>query len=88
MGLSQDFEIKSCIQNHSLSYEYFTYLDEFVKKEISLTGMTGPFLSPPFSATMVSPLMTATKKPGSRRPVFDGTFGDLSINNNTPRRNI
>ena len=86
VGLSQEFDIKSCIQNHSSSYEYFTYLDEFVMKEISLTGMTGPFSTPPFTATMVSPLMTAIKKPGSRRPVFDGTYGDLSINNNTPEK--
>ena len=86
VGLAQEFDIKSCTQNHSSSYEYFSYLDEFVMKEISLTGMTGPFSSPPFKATMVSPLMTAVKKPGSRRPVFDGTYGDLSINNNTPEK--
>ena len=86
VGLSQEFSIKSCVKNHSSSYEYFTYLDEFVKKEISLTGMAGPFSTPPFPATMVSPLMTSVKKPGSRRPVFDGTFGDFSINNNTPEK--
>ena len=28
--------------------------------------------------------MTAPKKPDSRRPVFDATFGDRSLNNSTP----
>ena len=28
--------------------------------------------------------MTAVKKPSSRRAVFDASFGDLSLNNNTP----
>ena len=86
IGLAQDFELKSCIQNHSSSYEYFTYLDEFMKKEIALRGITGPLATPPFPATMVSPLMTAAKKPGSRRPVFDGSYGDFSLNNNTPEK--
>ena len=86
VGLSQEFELKSCTQNHSSSYEYFTYLDEFLTKEIALRGITGPLASPPFPATMVSPLMTSIKKPGSRRPVFDGSYGDYSLNNNTPEK--
>ena len=86
IGLSQDFELKSCIQNHSSSYEYFTYLDEFMMKEIAMRGITGPLAAPPFPATMASPLMTAVKKPGSRRPVFDGSYGDNSLNNNTPEK--
>ena len=48
--------------------------------------MTGPWKEPPFQSTKVSPLMTAIKKPGSRRPVFDATYGDMSINNNTPEK--
>ena len=86
IGLAQEFELKSCTQNHSSSYEYFTYLDEFLMKEIALKGITGPLPSPPFPATMVSPLMTAIKKPGSRRPVFDGSYGDFSLNKNTPEK--
>ena len=83
LGLSQHFQLASCTKNHSSAYEYFSFLDEFISKEINLTGITGPFSSPPFSSTKVSPLMTAAKKPGSRRPVFDATYGDLSINDNT-----
>ena len=86
LGIAQDFELKSSTQNHSSSYEFFSYLDEFFKKEVSLSGVTGPFANPPFLATMVSPLMTATKKPNSRRPVFDASYGDFSINNNTPEK--
>ena len=86
ISLAQDFELKPSTQNHSSSYEYFTYLDEFMKKEIASRGITGPLEAPPFPSTMVSPLMTADKKPGSKRPVFDGSFGDFSLNNNTPEK--
>ena len=86
LGIAQDFQLQSSTQNHSSSYEYFSYLDEFFTKEVNLRGVTGPLANPPFPATMVSPLMTANKKPGSRRPVFDASFGDYSINNNTPEK--
>ena len=33
---------------------------------------------------MISPLMTAVKKPNSRRTVFDASFSDFSLNLNTP----
>ena len=45
--------------------------------------MTGPFRTPPFDSIHVSPLMTAPKKPDSRRAVFDATFGEFSLNKNT-----
>ena len=47
-------------------------------------GMTGPFKLAPWWDTIVSPLMTAHKKPQSHRKVFDATFGDNSLNNATP----
>ena len=86
LGLSQQFQLTSCTQNHSSAYEYYSFLDEFMSKEISLTGITGPVSTPPFDSTKVSPLMTAVKKPGSRRPVFDASHGDYSVNNNTPEK--
>ena len=86
LGLAQDFELDSCIQNHSSASEYFSYIDNFFVKEPVLQGVTGPWKEPPFQSTKVSPLMTAIKKPGSRRPVFDATYGDMSINNNTPEK--
>ena len=86
VGLAQEFELKSCTKNHSSSYEFFTFLDQFFTKEVSLRGIAGPLVNSPFPSTMVSPLMTAIKKPNSRRPVFDASFGDLSINNNTPEK--
>ena len=86
VGLAQEFDLKPCTQNHSSSYEYFTYLDEFLTKEVALRGVAGPLVNAPFPSTMLSPLMTATKKPSSRRPVFDASYGDLSINNNTPEK--
>ena len=35
---------------------------------------------------MTSPLMTATKKPSSRRAVFDASFSNSSLNMSTPER--
>ena len=86
VGLSQDFELKSSTQNHSSSYEFYTYLDQFFTKEVALRGIAGPLINAPFPSTMISPLMTAIKKPSSRRPVFNANYGDLSINNNTPEK--
>ena len=86
LGLAQEFELESCTQNHSSAMEYFSYIDAFFQKEVKLHGVTGPMTESPFLCTKVSPLMTAVKKPGGRRPVFDASFGDLSINNNTPQK--
>ena len=86
IGLAQDFELKPCTKNHSSSYEFYSYLDAFFTKEVELRGIAGPLADPPFLSTMVSPLMTAVKKPCSRRPVFDASYGDFSINNNTPEK--
>ena len=35
---------------------------------------------------MISPMMTANKKPDSRRTVFDASFGMYSLNKNTPEK--
>ena len=35
---------------------------------------------------MISPIMTAPKNPSSRRPLFDASFGDYSLNENTPQK--
>ena len=86
VGLAQEFELESCTQNHSSALEFYSYIDAFFKKEAMLNGITGPMDSPPFQFTKISPLMTAVKKPSSRRPVFDASYGDLSINNNTPEK--
>ena len=86
LGLAQEFELDSSTKNHSSALEFYTYIDAFFLKEIALNGMTGPIVGSPFPFTKVSPLMTAVKKPDSRRPVFDASYGDLSINNNTPEK--
>ena len=39
----------------------------------------------PITEVHVSPLMTAIKKPDSRRSVFDATFGEMSLNTCTPQ---
>ena len=74
----------SSLRNHGSSYQYFTYIDEFLDTGLDRRELAGPCNVPPFDSVHVSPLMTATKKPDSRRAVFDATFGDLSMNNGTP----
>lgn len=86
LGLAQDSVLEPSLKNHSSAYHFHTYIDKFVAREISEKGLTGPFTTPPFSKTMLSPLMTAVKNPSSRHPVFDASFGDFSLNKNTPEK--
>ena len=73
------------LRNHGSAYQYFTYLDKFLSTGLSRCELAGPFNVPPFLAVHVSPLMTAIKKPSSRRSVFDATFGEVSLNSCTPQ---
>ena len=84
LGLMDNPDLSPCDRNHGSSYQFYPHLDKFITKEITYGGLTGPFTSSPWPNLMISPLMTAPKKPNSRRPVFDATFGDKSLNNATP----
>ena len=84
LGLVDLPELQSCSRNHGSSYAFFTHVDKFVSEEIQLGGVAGPFEKVPWWDTLLSPLMTAPKKPSSRRTVFDASFGDFSLNNSTP----
>ena len=83
IGVSQEGITEPSLKNHSSSYMYFSHLDKFCIKEIAKTGLTGPFGNVPFSSYQISPMMTSFKKPSSRRPVFDASFG-VSLNKITP----
>ena len=74
----------STLRNHGSSTQYYTYMDAFLSTGLERCELAGLSQVPPFSQVHVSPLMTAIKKPDSRRAVFDATFGDLSLNNGTP----
>ena len=86
LGLSESPPpaLVSTLRNHGSSYQFFTHIDEFLKTGLERGELAGPFRVPPFKEVHISPLMTAVKKPDSRRAVFDATFGDYSLNNNTP----
>ena len=86
LGLQEDPPpvLVPAISNHGSSYQFYTFIDKFLKTGIKKCDLVGPFKASPFENIHVSPLMTAPKKPSSRRPVFDATFGDHSLNNNTP----
>ena len=86
LGLNEDYDLMPVLKNHSSSYNYFTHIDKFIATELNKTGLTGPFMNSPFELIMTSPLMTAVKKPSSRRAVFDASFGDYSLNVNTPHK--
>jgi hypothetical protein len=83
VGVSLDGQTVPCLKNHSSSYMFYSYLDKFCAKEITKGGLTGPFSNIPFSQYQLSPMMTATKKPSGRRPVFDASYGS-SLNKITP----
>ena len=86
LGLCEDPKptLVSSLSNHGSSYNYFPWWDKFLVEGIKNGDITGGFSSCPFPEVHVSPLMTAEKKPSSRRCVFDATFGDFSLNNSTP----
>ena len=86
LGLSEDPPpaLVSTLRNHGSSYQYFTYMDEFLSTGLERCELAGPCVVPPFNEVHVSPLMTAVKKPAGRRAVFDATFGEQSLNNGTP----
>ena len=86
LGLWSDAHLEPSTKNHSSSYTYHTFVDKFVETELSKLGMTGPFDSSPWDNVMISPMMTSHKKPSSRRPVFDASFGMFSLNKNTPEK--
>ena len=87
LGLVDVPDLQSCTRNHGSSYAYYTHVDKFVSEEIKLGGLTGPFEKVPWWDMVLSPLMTAVKKPSSRRTVFDASFGTFSLNNSTPGEN-
>ena len=84
LGLSSSPDLECSTRNHGSAYMWYDHVDKFVCNEIQEGGMTGPFLKAPWWNAVISPLMTAHKKVMSRRTVFDATFGERSLNNNTP----
>ena len=76
--------LETATRNHWSAYSYFSHLDKFVDSELRDLGMTGPFDDSPWQNVMISHMMTSHKKPTSRRPVFDASFGLYSLNKNTP----
>ena len=76
--------LKPLLLNHASSYEYYTWLDEFVAKSVKKKYAAGPFGVQPFPVMQLSPMMSAEKKPDGRRAVFDASFGDFSLNKGTP----
>ena len=84
LGLNSLPDLKSAARNHGSAYQWYSHVDKFVCTEVRECGMTGPFQFAPWWNSVVSPVMTAHKKPLSRRTVFDATFGEKSLNNATP----
>ena len=84
VGITPGQALECKTRNHGSSYMWYTYVDKFIVKEVAECGLTGPFRLSPWKDIVVSPLMTAHKKPRGRRTVFDATYGDLSVNNATP----
>ena len=84
VGIEHDQVVECKTRNHGSSYMWYSFVDKCITKEVDVCGITGPFSLSPWKDIVVSPLMTAHKKPLGRRTVFDATYGDFSINNATP----
>ena len=84
LGLTDMPVLSPTLRNHGSSYQYFPWIDKFFADGLLKGGLTGPCGAVPFNTIMVSPLMTANKKPSSRRAVYDATYGPQSLNNSTP----
>ena len=86
IGLAEDPppKLSSTMRNHGSAIQYYTHIDKFIETGLQLCDVVGPCACSPFDEVHISPLMTAPKKPDSRRAVFDATFGDFSLNNGTP----
>ena len=86
LGLANDPSptLVSSLSNHGSAYNFYPWWDEFLAKGVENCDLVGGFGSSPFPEAHISPLMTAVKKPSSRRCVFDATYGDSSLNNSTP----
>ena len=62
--------------NHASALKHSQFIDEKLKKEISLNRIKGPYSSPPFANFKVSPLGVVPKKePNSFRLIQDLSFG-------------
>ena len=83
LGINYSLPIESTLKNHKSAFDHCK-VDKFVHKELDFQGISGPFSTSPFWSPKISPLMTAPKKPDSRRICFDLTFGEHSVNNATP----
>ena len=71
------------IPNHASATEFPDHIDDFLKKEMSMNGVVGPYRAPPFTPWChVSPLMSREKgDTGKRRVITDMTFPeDSSVN--------
>ena len=84
LGLSSLPDLECSTRNHGSAYMWYDHVDKFICTEMLEGGLTGPFTRAPWWNTIISPIMTAHKKVMSRRTVFDATFGERSLNNNTP----
>ena len=86
LGLKEDPPpvLVPTLRNHSSSYQFYPWVDEFSTNSAEKCYLSGPHNVQPFNKIHISPIMTAVKKPSSRRTVFDATFGENSLNNGTP----
>ena len=84
LGLENLPVLSSSVRNHGSSYNFFEHVDKFVTDEVVKGGVSGPLQKSPWWNAVVSPMMTAPKKPSSRRTVFDASYGENSLNGATP----
>ena len=76
-------------KNHKESHDYSVHIENYIKKEVSLGALLGPFPVPPFAPwAQCSPMMTREKStPGERRIIVDMSHPKgASVNSGIRRR--
>ena len=72
--------------NHASALTYPTHVSKFLRKEVELGAMCGPFNELSFKRCHVSPLTSRPKDEDVRRIIVDLSFGEGdSVNGCTPR---
>ena len=83
LGLANNVTIKSNADtNHSSALQYPEAVENYIRTELSLGALLGPFDHPPHPCFTWSPLLTRPKGSG-RRDILDLSFGDHSVNKAT-----
>ncbi len=88
IGHNNQFIPTPATTNHTSALDYPDAVDKYINTELNHKALIGPFTVPPFTWTMVSPLMTRPKSSGTdRRIIMDLSYpSGRSVNDGIPKQ--